>query len=167
MRLKKPTWAQSAGLATLFAALAVTVAACGHAAIASTGGALTPEQQVKKAWISFFSGATSAQQKIALLENGDQYATIIKAQAASPLAKTLRASVTAVQISGAATATVRYSLLLNDTVVLADQTGTAVKQGGVWKVGLKSFQGLLALEGQQSATSGGTPTASATPSTSP
>jgi hypothetical protein len=163
MRLKKPNLMRSAGLTLLFAALAITAVACGQAAKASTGGALTPQQQVTKAWVSFFSGATTANQKIALLQNGSQYASIIEAQTASPLAKTLQARVTSVQIAGPAGATVKYSLLLNGQVVLAGQTGEAVKQGGVWKVGLRSFQALLALEGQQGAPSGATPS----PSTGP
>jgi hypothetical protein len=43
-------------------------------------------------------------------------------------------------------AKVTYSILIGGSPALSNQTGTAVLQGGTWKVGLASFCGLLALE---------------------
>jgi hypothetical protein len=113
--------------------------------------------QIKADWEAFFAGTTSAARKISLLQNGSQFAKIIQAQAGSIIAKGTQAKVTAVKVLSPTTATVTYSILLNGVVALANQTGQATLQGGVWKVGAKSFSALLALEGQ---------TASPAPSTS-
>ena len=43
-------------------------------------------------------------------------------------------------------ATVTYDILVSGTPELKNQTGTAVLQGGTWKVGVTSFCGLLTLE---------------------
>ncbi len=50
----------------------------------------------------------------------------------------------------ASQATVKYDILLGTTPALTNQTGTAVFQGGTWKVGDGSFCGLLKLEGLKS-----------------
>jgi hypothetical protein len=43
-------------------------------------------------------------------------------------------------------AKVTYSLLVGGTPQLTNQSGVAVKQAGIWKVGDASFCGLLALQ---------------------
>jgi hypothetical protein len=148
VRSTKHAGARTAILAAV-CALPITAAAYSQCATASTGGSLTPRQQIEKDWITFLAGVTSAQQKRRLLENGPQYVSIIKAHSAWPLAKVARVRVTSLRITSATTATVGYSLVPNDKVVLPDQTGDAVKQRGVWNVGAKRFQALLAREGQQ------------------
>jgi hypothetical protein len=105
---------------------------------------------IRADWEQFFAGATPAARKVALLENGQQFAKTIQAQAQSPLAQSTAAKVSSVSVTSATTATVKYSILLGKQVALADQTGQAVLQGGVWKVSAQSFQALLALEGAAS-----------------
>jgi hypothetical protein len=97
-------------------------------------------------WEAFFDGKTSAAKKIALLQNGSKFATVIDAQAGSGLASTAGAKVTAVVVKSATSATVSYGITLNGQTALANQTGTAVYQGGTWKVGDVSFCSLLTLE---------------------
>ena len=97
-------------------------------------------------WVKFFDGSGAAADKIALLENGQQFAAQINAQASSALAKTVTAIVSSVTVDSATAATVKYSLALGGTVALPDQTGQAVLQDGVWKVSDASFQALLQLE---------------------
>jgi hypothetical protein len=46
----------------------------------------------------------------------------------------------------ASQATVNYAIVVSGTPALNNQKGVAVKQGGTWKVGDKSFCGLLQLE---------------------
>lgn len=99
-------------------------------------------------WQEFFSGATPASRKIELLQNGGEFADIIRAQANSPMAKGAGVKVSAVDLSSPTTATVEYSIVLNGQVALANQTGRAVLEAGTWKVGDTSFCALLALEGQ-------------------
>lgn len=129
---------------TTTAASTTTSAAAGS----STTSAASPEAvaTITANWVKFFDGTTSAADKIALLENGQQYAAQVNAQAGSALAKSVTAIVSSVTVDSATTATVKYSLALGGTVALPDQTGQAILQDGVWKVSAQSFQALLQLE---------------------
>jgi hypothetical protein len=120
----------------------------------------TAEAQIKANWEKFFAAATPAADRVALLQNGQQFASVIEAQAKSPLAQGSSAKVTAVTVVSATKAKVTYSILLAGVVALADQKGEAVLDGGVWKVSAKSFAALLALEGQSGTSS---PSASPAP----
>jgi hypothetical protein len=106
--------------------------------------------KIKTDWVTFFAGSTPVKEKIALLQNGESFAQVIKSQATSPLiaplAKSVTAKVATVTLTSATKAKVRYSLDLGGKPALAGQTGIAVLQGGTWKVGDQSFCALLALE---------------------
>ena len=115
---------------------------------------------IKANWQKFFSGTTTATQKTALLQNGEQYAKMIQPLVSSPLAKELSAKVTSVTVTGK-TATVKYNLLLAQQPILTGQTGQAVLQGGVWKVSDTSLDALLAL--MKSGLPSGLPSASPSP----
>lgn len=140
---------------------AVALAACGASstptATTSTTAATTTtiatkaaaEAAVSTNWKAFFSGQTSATQKIALLQDGSAFATIIKSQASSGLAQSVRAKVSNVSILGG-TATVRYTVTLGGQTALANQSGEAINQAGTWKVSDASFCVLLGLEGTKS-----------------
>ena len=84
--------------------------------------------------------------KISLLQNGQEFASIINAQAESALARSASAMVTAVKVTSPTQATVTYDILIGGKPALSNQTGTAVYQDGTWKVGDGSFCQLLALE---------------------
>lgn len=105
------------------------------------------EAQITQNWELFFKGSTPAQQKIDLLQNGDQFAQLIQQQAQLPLARQTVAQVSKVTVTGPDTAQVGYDILLGTTPALQDQTGQAVLVDRVWKVGDQSFCSLLALEG--------------------
>jgi glucose/arabinose dehydrogenase len=122
---------------------ASTAAPTASAAAASTTSAAA---QITANWEAFFSGTTPAAKKIALLQNGQKYAALIQAQAASSLAKSASAKVTAVHVISATQATVTYDIYLGGQPALSDQAGTAVYQDGTWKVGDASFCQLLTLE---------------------
>jgi hypothetical protein len=51
--------------------------------------------------------------------------------------------VTSVTLTSSTAATVKFDLVSSGTVVQKGVTGTAVLEGGVWKVGDGSFCGLL------------------------
>ncbi len=152
---------------TLFACLAVLVlpllvAACGSSSTAATPTpsatpsaslSVSPTAAITTDWQTFFNGTTTATRKIALLQNGQQFAKTIEAQASSPLAKATQAKVTAVNVTSATTADVTYSILQGGQVALPNQQGQAVLEGGVWKVSAPSFQALLKLEQGQAGTS--------------
>ena len=97
-------------------------------------------------WTAFFNFKTPTAKRIALLENGSQFASIIKGQAGQGLASTANAKVKSVTNVTASQATVKYDILLGTTPALTNQSGTAVFQDGTWKVGDGSFCGLLKLE---------------------
>jgi len=127
---------------------AVAAICCsGIAATASPSSAAAGTAQIKRVWIEFFSGSTSAAVKIRLLQDGQRLAPVIKAQAGSPLAKQTTVTVKFVTLTGRNTARVVYTIKLAGKPALTNQIGTAVRIGGTWKVGLRSFCRLLALEG--------------------
>lgn len=101
-------------------------------------------------WTAFFNFKTPTAKRIALLENGNQFASIIKGQAGQGLAANANAKVLSVSNVTATQATVKYNILLGTTPALTNQMGTAVFQDGTWKVGDGSFCGLLKLEGLKS-----------------
>jgi hypothetical protein len=97
-------------------------------------------------WEKFFNAKTPVAQRVALLQNGSVFASVIRAQAGSGLAATASAKVSKVIVTSSKQATVKYSILIGGSPALANQSGVAVFQGGTWKVGLASFCGLLTLE---------------------
>jgi hypothetical protein len=111
---------------------------------AAAGG--NAKAQITANWEAFFNGQTSAAKKISLLQNGQKFAAVINAQAGSGLASSAGAKVTAVVVNSATKATVSYDITLSGATALPNQTGTAVYEGGTWKVGDVSFCQLLKLE---------------------
>src|SRR5215469_2162423 len=97
-------------------------------------------------WEAFFNAKTPVSRRIALLEDGSQFASVIHAQAGSGLAALATAKVTHVTISSPTMATVAYDILISGTPQLKNQSGVAVYQNGTWKVGVSSFCGLLLIE---------------------
>jgi hypothetical protein len=97
-------------------------------------------------WEAFFNAKTPDSKRVTLLQNGPQFAAIIKSQSGSGLAALATAKVTNVTVNSATQATVKYNILVGGTPELKNQTGTAVLQNGTWKVGVASFCGLLIIE---------------------
>ncbi len=102
---------------------------------------------IKKDWIEFFSGTSSAALKESLVQDPAAFAATIKAQAGSPEAKATSVTVSSVHLVSATEAVVIYSIKLGKTTALANQRGLAVKVGGAWKVSVGSFCTLLDLQG--------------------
>jgi hypothetical protein len=116
------------------------------AAPSSSAAGGNAKAQITANWEAFFNGQTGAAKKISLLQNGDKFSAIIKAQAGSGLASSAGAKVTAVVVNSATSATVSYDITLSGATALPNQTGTAVYEDGMWKVGDVSFCQLLKLE---------------------
>ncbi|MFH0916864.1 MAG: hypothetical protein V1912_10505 [bacterium] len=177
----KRTRVRYAVLGLLVVALAALVAACGGSsettttsttaapttssastsssvASSSTSGVLTgDEATIAENWVKFFDGTLPPADKIGLLENGQQYTKEIEAQGASALAKMATAEVSSVSITSPTAAEVKYTILVGGQPALPNQTGEAILQDGVWKVGADSFLALLALQ------QGALPTSSTSP----
>jgi hypothetical protein len=112
----------------------------------SGGAASATAAQIKTNWETFFNPKTPVAQRVNLLQNGSTFASIIQAQAGSPLASSATSSVTAVTVESATQAKVTYSILVAGTPALKNQPGVSVYQNGTWKVGDQSFCALLTLE---------------------
>jgi hypothetical protein len=112
---------------------------------ASPGSAATVTA-ITTNWEAFFNAKTPDNQRVALLQDGSQFASIIHSQSGSGLAALATAKVTHVTVNSPTMATVSYEILISGTPELKNQTGTAVYQNGVWKVGVASFCGLLTIE---------------------
>lgn len=87
--------------------------------------------------------------RIAVLQDGQQLAAVIASRASSGLAAQASAKVTRVTLVPPAQADVTYTIFEGGRPALANQTGIAVKQNRIWKVGAGSLGSLLALEWRQ------------------
>jgi hypothetical protein len=96
---------------------------------------------------TFFSAATPAAQRVALLQNGTAYAPVLEGFAGNPLASKATVSVTAVDFTGPTTATVTFNLCESGAPALSGSTGKAVLEGGVWKVSDTTLCALVQLSG--------------------
>lgn len=136
-------------------ALAVVIAACSGNSTspkpaASPGAEPTSgaaaQQQIAANWSAFFDASTPVSKRIALLQDGHTFASVIEGQAGSGLASQATAKVSKVAVTSPGQAAVGYSILIAGRPALPNQSGTAVYQDGSWKVGTASFCGLLALQ---------------------
>jgi hypothetical protein len=117
------------------------------ACASSTSSAIAADQKaITTNWTAFFNPKTPVAQRVSLLQDGSEFASVIKAQAGSSLASLASAQVTKVTVITSSQAAVTYNILEAGSPVLKAQAGTAVFQDGTWKVGVASFCGLLSLE---------------------
>ena len=140
------TTTTSAAPTTTSSAASSTTSAAGSSTTSYSPAPGSTEATITANWDKFFDGSLPVQDKVGLLENGQQYQQQLDAQAAGPLAKVATASVSGITVTSASTATVTYSILVGGQPALPNQTGQAVLQDGVWKVTAQSFLALLALE---------------------
>jgi hypothetical protein len=104
--------------------------------------------------VTFFNGKTPAATRIALVQNGQQFAATLKSMASSAQSEAAGASVQKVTLTSATQATVGYTILISGAAMLAGQKGIAVLQDGTWKVSTASFCGLLMLQSGGKAVAG-------------
>jgi len=109
----------------------------------SSSGNSAAVAQITANWEKFFNSSTPNSERVTLLQNGSAFAGAISGL--TSLVSGLGAKVTAVTLTSATTATVKYNLTAGGTSLLNNQTGTAVLDNGVWKVGDASLCALLKL----------------------
>jgi hypothetical protein len=127
-------------------AVAAVVAALLLAGCGSSSHPVSTASKVKKDWTEFFAGSTPPSTRVKLLQNGPQFAAVLRQQSGSSFTKDISVTVHKVQVTSSTSATVHYDLFLNGEDVLPGQLGDAVKQSGTWKVSASSFCSLLSLE---------------------
>ena len=124
-----------------------SAAATPAASSSSSSTALAGDEKTIAAnWTAFFNPKTPVAQRVSLLQDGSEFASIIQAQAGGGLAAAASAQVTKVTVISTTQAGVTYNILLDGQPALKSQSGTAVFQDGTWKVGVTSFCNLLSLE---------------------
>jgi purine-cytosine permease-like protein len=111
--------------------------------VPATSSSASAVAEITANWEKFFNSSTPTAQRVALLQNGSTFATAISGL--SGLVSKLGAKVTNVTLNSATTATVTYNLTAGGSSLLTGQTGKAVLENGVWKVGDASLCGLLKL----------------------
>jgi hypothetical protein len=124
----------------------VLVAVIALAACGGGGGGSSDTNQIKSAYTTLFSGKSSVPDRVAVLQDGPRFKALVASFANNPLAKNVSATVSSVTLQGANKAKVVYTVKLGGSA-LPTQMGTAVRQGGTWKVGYASLCKLVALAG--------------------
>jgi hypothetical protein len=125
----------------------LALAGCGGSSSTTTTNSTAAAQaQIKSAYQKFFSGQTSVADRVAVLQNGPKFQSVVQSFASNPLAKNVHVTVSSVKLQGADNAKVVYTVKLG-SAGLPKQTGTAVLQSGTWKVGYASLCKLVALQG--------------------
>lgn len=112
----------------------------------ATPGAAAVSRAVTTTFTTFFSGKTPADRKISLVQNGQGFARVIRAQAGGAMSQATTVSVSRVKATSPTRADVRYTILLGGSPALKNQVGVAVKEHGHWVVGAATFCQLLTLE---------------------
>jgi Flp pilus assembly protein TadD len=129
-------------LALVLALIGLVLAACGS----SNHQQRLTQDKIKTAYETFFSAKSSVAQRVAVLQNGPQFKALVTEFANNPLAKNVSATVGTVTLQGANNAKVVYTVKFGGTR-LPQQTGTAVRQNGSWKVGYQGLCKLVSLSG--------------------
>ena len=122
-----------------------TSAPVSSAPVSSSSGNLAAVAEITANWEKFFSSSTPLSERVALVQNGSVFSSAISDLSNLPIASGIGAKVTGVTVTSATSATVKYNLVSGSTTLLSGQTGTAVYQGGTWKVGDASLCGLFKL----------------------
>jgi len=146
-------------------ALTATVAACSSPSSSTTSAATSSapatsapassapassssasaEAEIKANWEKFFNSSTPTSERVTLLQNGTKFTAAITALAKLPLASGIGSTVTAVTVKSPTSAAVTYNITGNGSTLLSGQSGVAVYQDGVWKVGDASLCALFKL----------------------
>jgi hypothetical protein len=111
----------------------------------ASAGSSAAAAQITANWEKFFSASTPLSERVALLQNGSSFSSAINAFSKLPLADGIGAKVTGVTVNSATSATVTYAIVSGSTTLLGGQTGTAVYEDGMWKVGDASLCNLFKL----------------------
>lgn len=105
------------------------------------------EQEIRENWAEFFDPKTTTEDRVELLENGEQLRPVLEAFGKNPNASKSSARVKAVSFTSATQADVTYDVLVGGRPALPDSKGTAVLQQDTWKVSRNTLCALVKLSG--------------------
>jgi hypothetical protein len=151
--------ATTAGSTTIATTAASTTTAAPSTTGASTTAVVDDKTAITNAIMLFFDMTNpDIDAKVAVLENGEKYRTMISDTLKDPVGSTLSTKVTAVDLladsacpgAGVASpcAKVTHDLYTGDLPALLNRVSYAIKVGGKWVVAAKSWCDLVKLQGQ-------------------
>lgn len=114
---------------------------------------------ITQAFVTFFNGKDrDLDKKLALLENGEKYRTMVADAMANPQYQQMSTQIRSVRVlrGGACTAVaasdpcavVVHDVLVGGFPAVAAHESPAVRQGGIWKVGAKAWCDFVAIGGE-------------------
>jgi hypothetical protein len=131
----------------IIAVAGLALAGCGGSMHTSTSGSTADAQaQIRSAYEQFFSPQTSLADRVAVLQDGSRFKSVVAGFANNPLAKKVTVKTSTVELENGNKAKVVYTVSFGGAS-LGKKTGTAVLQDGTWKVGYPSLCKLVALAG--------------------
>lgn len=96
------------------------------------------ERDIRAAWETLFAPDSSVDDRSGVVEDGPQNALMIENLFADRLGSRLRATVTSVAYTTSQDAAVGYALTRDGRALDPGGPGAAVRQGGTWKVALRT-----------------------------
>jgi hypothetical protein len=96
------------------------------------------ESEVRETWQKFFDPATPVEEKVGLVEDGEQNELMIRPLFTDERFEELRATTTSVTFSSSLEAEVGYRLTMDGQPLEDGSTGGAVFQGKRWKLALQT-----------------------------
>jgi hypothetical protein len=136
----------AAGCSSSKKAPAVTTTSSAQAAGANSGSA-ADVAAIKNAYMLLFAESTPIDTSVSLLQDGAEFRDTLVSESKTSYAKQASVTVSKVTVTSANRASVVFSVLLNNSPVLPNQPGYAVRDGGHWKVAGATFCGLLTAQG--------------------
>jgi len=107
------------------------------------------KQQIEKNWQTFFNASTSMSDRADVLQDGNKFLDPIKSEFNALSGQSSKAVIKSISLNNATTATVNYTVDLNNQPVLTNQTGKAVLQDNKWVVSDATLCGLLGMAGSK------------------
>lgn len=114
---------------------------------ASGTGSAADIAAIKTAYTELFAEKTPLDTSVADLQDGEAFRSTLVSQGKSSLAAQASATVSKVVVTSPNRASVTFSILINGSPILPNQSGYAVRENGKWKVAGTTFCGLLTAEG--------------------
>lgn len=124
---------------------------------ATTSSAPDDAAQAGAAFVAFFDGRSSVDKKVALLQNGEKYRSMLVDASADPRFQQLAATVRSVQPTDGASCTSRgvpapcaivtFDLTVAGFPMLVSHSSPAVKLEGAWKVAASAWCDVVAIGG--------------------
>lgn len=137
-----------------------TIAACsssksatspGSSGVKTSGGGggtgTADAAAISDAYVKLFAASTPLDTSVGLLQDGEAFRSTLLAEGKTTYAKQASVTVSKVTVTSANRATVIFSVLLNKSPILPNQTGYAIRENGKWKVAGTTFCGLLIAQG--------------------